>query len=177
MKRLAAIAIDYATDPAVGAPRSTRWMIGSAAVFVAAIACNALMDREAQRLGDEIEALRHEQSLRGRSARDSAAGERSVDPILRELAVDWDACLGAIERALVPPLRAVTIEPSLARGRVRLVVEAPNANEVVGLVDRLNDAGSGSGLRNAGLVQHERRETELGPAMRYVVEAEWSPLR
>lgn len=175
MKRFTALSLDYATDPTARAPRSTRWMIASAGVLAAVIAYGALLEHEAQRLGEEIETLRHEQSMRGRSARDSVAGERSYAPILRELAIDWDACLGAIERALIPPLRAVSIEPSLARGRVRVVVEAPNPDEMVGLVERLNAAGASSGVRNASLVQHERRETELGPAMRYVVEAEWSP--
>ncbi len=177
MKRYAAISLDYAVDPAAGPPRSTRWMIGSAGVLAAAIAYGAVLDHKAQALSEDIETLRQEQSQRGRSARDRAAGERGYHPILQQLAIDWDACLGAIERALVPPLRAVSVEPSLAHGRVRVVVEAPNADEVVGLVDRLNGSGTASGLRNASLVQHERRETELGPATRYVVEAEWSPPR
>lgn len=177
MKRFAAISLDYAADPTARVPRSTRWMTGSAGVLAATIAFGMLLEHEAQGLSEQIETLRRDQSVRGRNARDSVAGERSYEPILRQLGVDWDACLGAVERALVSPLRAVAIEPSVARGRVRLVVEAPNPDEVVGLVDRLNGSGVTSGLRNASLVQHERRETELGPATRYVVEAEWSPPR
>jgi len=169
------LSINFAApQPSVAqsAPRA-GWLLLAAALLVLALLLSwyvALAQRVAQ-AEENIAQLRRPlaSSVRLEGPKSAAlAGEiRSVNRAIGRLSLPWFALFQDLEAAKDERIFIVSLQPSAARGEVRILAEADSFEAVADFLKALN---ARPGLRNARLLAHELRGQN---SVQFEAQCEW----
>jgi hypothetical protein len=102
----------------------------------------------------------------------SGAVDMGQGEALRHLNQPWDRLLKDLAAAASPDLALLTLEADGVRGRLRLLGEGKNLDEVLAYVHRL---GASSSLMHPELVSHEMRQVDGQPVVGFTIQAGWGP--